>query len=174
VIIRRGGIDDADMLLSLFDDAVQWLAERGQVGQWGSEPWSQQPERVNRIRAMSAENELLFAEIEGETAGALVLTEHAPEYVPRSEEDRELYVLVLVTARAFTGRGIGRRLLRHAFSTAQERGISLVRVDCWAGAEGRLVAYYRSAGFAPVQIFDYKGWPGQVLEHRVDAADGQR
>jgi len=40
-------------------------------------------------------------------------------------------------------------------------------VDCWAGAEGRLVDYYASTGFTPASRFDLDGWPGRLLEQRL-------
>lgn len=45
--------------------------------------------------------------------------------------------------------------------------MSLLRVDCFAGGEGRLVEYYEARGFTPTETFVVGDWPGQVLERRV-------
>ena len=51
---------------------------------------------------------------------------------------------------------------------AAELGVPALRVDCYAGGEQALVRFYESAGFARTDTFDVKGWPGQVLERRLD------
>jgi hypothetical protein len=47
-------------------------------------------------------------------------------------------------------------------------GVRLLRVDCWAGGGGELVAYYERHGFTPTETFLAGSWPGQVLAQRVD------
>jgi GNAT superfamily N-acetyltransferase len=164
--IRAGGPADADCLLAMFDDAVAWLSGRGQGGQWGTQPWSQQPILTARVRQLAAEEELWLARIDHDPAGALILTEHSPAYVPPASEP-ELYVLLMITVRRHAGRGVGTALLAHARAQARQRDAGLLRVDCWAGAAGRLTGYYASQGFAPTVSFNLDGWPGQVLEQRV-------
>ena len=48
MIIRNGLPDDARIVLALFDEAVAWLVERGETGQWGTELCSAFPARVDR------------------------------------------------------------------------------------------------------------------------------
>src|SRR4051812_50101693 len=52
--IRPGGPEDAQALLALFDEAVDWLAERGQTGQWGSEPFSSRDSAIARCAEWAA------------------------------------------------------------------------------------------------------------------------
>ena len=164
--IRIGGAADADCLLAMFDDAVAWMVDRGQGDQWGTEPWSRQPDLAGRVRRLAAEEELWIADVDHDPAGALILTGQCPDYVPPAGEP-ELYVLLLITARPYTGRAIGAAPLDPARGQARRRGIDLLRVDCWAGAEGRLVDYYASTGFTPASRFDLDGWPGRLLEQRL-------
>ncbi|MDT7728440.1 MAG: hypothetical protein QOI21_5016 [Actinomycetota bacterium] len=165
--LRQGIPDDFGALLATFDDAVAWLAERGSAAQWGSEPWSGLPNRVDQVRLMVENPGLRVAEIDGEFAGAVVLDEQTLVHVPPVDE-RELYLRLLITARRFAGHGVGSRLISYALEEASRRGISLVRVDCWAGGDGALVRYYESQGFKPTVQFDVLGWIGQVFEQRVD------
>ncbi|RSS37560.1 GNAT family N-acetyltransferase, partial [Streptomyces sp. WAC05858] len=43
-----------------------------------------------------------------------------------------------------------------------------LRVDCWAGGGGELVAFYERNGFTATDRFLSGAWPGQVLARRVD------
>ena len=88
------------------------------------------------------------------------------QHIPPVDEP-EVYIDLLITAREFTGRGVGAFLLTEARAEARRRGRSLVRVDCWAGGDGALVRYYRGQGFTPTVTFEVDGWPGQVLEDRL-------
>ncbi|MFD7509392.1 GNAT family N-acetyltransferase [Streptomyces sp. NPDC059853] len=165
--IRSGGSDDVPLILGMLDGAVEWLVARGRTGQWGTEPWSARPKAVARVGEIVAGGEPWIAEIDGEPAGTLTLTPHPAPYVAAVDEP-EVYVHLLVTDRRFAGRGVGAALLEHARAEARRKDISLVRVDCYAGDDGRLEAYYRSQGFALVEHFTANGdWPGALLAQRV-------
>jgi GNAT superfamily N-acetyltransferase len=165
IVLRPGRPPDAATLFEMFDGAVAWLTERGSQGQWGSVPWSQDPARVKRVRGMAAHPGLVIAEIEGDPAGAAILADQPPAHIPPVSEP-EIYIDLLITARAHTGRGVGTVLLDHARAETRRRGIGLLRVDCWAGGDGKLVRYYRGQGFTPTERFRVKDWIGQVFEDR--------
>jgi GNAT superfamily N-acetyltransferase len=97
-----------------------------------------------------------------------------PVYVlPAGEPD--LYVQALVSSKQHpAGRGAGLLLLDHARAEAADRGLELLRVDCWAGGGGALIRYYQSAGFTPTERFMVGDWQGQLLERRVTADDRTR
>ncbi|SEO58292.1 GNAT family N-acetyltransferase [Amycolatopsis saalfeldensis] len=166
-IVRSGADADADTLLGFFDEAVEWLVARGSSGQWGAEPWSAQPKRIEQARVLAADPGLRIAEVDGVAAGALIVAEECPEHVPKAGE-RELYIRLLITSRRFGGHGVGARLIEYALDEAKRRGIELVRVDCWAGGDGDLQRYYEGQGFKPTVRFDVNGWLGQVLEQRLN------
>ena len=161
--LRRGGPADAADVLALFDEAVAWLVARGQTGQWGAEPWSQRPSAVARAAEWAAGDGLWLACDGTRTIGALVVGDR-PDHVEAVREP-ELYVGLLISARARAGEGIGARLLTHAVALARDAGVDLLRVDCWAGAPS-LVAFYERQGFARCGSFVVDGWRGQVLEMR--------
>lgn len=85
---------------------------------------------------------------------------------PAAEPER--YVRLLITHRSWKGRGLGGLLLAKARSVAREAGVSLLRVDCYAGGDGALVRWYESQGFVRTEAFELEGWPGQVLAMRLD------
>jgi GNAT superfamily N-acetyltransferase len=149
------------------DEAVAWMVERGQTGQWGSEPISGRPSFVERLEQWEREGGLRIAETdEGEPVGALILGAAQP-YV-RQVEEPELYVILLITSRRHAGEGIGAALVRRAIDEARAAGISLLRVDSWAGAP-KLVQWYAEQGFVPVERFHVGDWEGQLYELRIDS-----
>ncbi|MFF6774184.1 GNAT family N-acetyltransferase [Streptomyces sp. NPDC012637] len=164
--IRQGGPEDVPAMLAIFDSAVVWLNERGITAQWGTEPFSARPKTVELVERVVTEGTPWIAEIDGVPAGTLTLTPHPGQYVAPADEP-ELYVRYLATHGRFHGHGVGAALLAHAASETRRQGISLLRVDCFAGSEGRLVAYYERQGFTRTEEFTVNDWPGQVLEQRV-------
>jgi ribosomal protein S18 acetylase RimI-like enzyme len=100
--------------------------------------------------------------------GALTVSSDAelkPWITPASEP--ELYISFLITHRAWNGRGVGKRLMEQARKLAQAAGVSLLRVDCYAGDDGKLVRYYESQGFERTEAFEERGWKGQILAQRL-------
>ncbi len=165
--IRRGSAADADAVIGLFDEAVAWMVARGQTGQWGERPMSENERMVARVRGWAAGDGLWMAEVDGAVAGALVVGER-PEHV-RAVDEPELYIELLLSSRRLAGNGIGARLIEHAVQLAS--GVDLLRVDCWAGAP-KLVAFYEEQGFVRDGTFDVKGWQGQVFSMRLGHQPG--
>jgi len=165
VTIRKGSPADIDTVLGFMDEAVAWMVERGQTGQWGTEPISGRASFVERLEDWERSGGLRIAENEsGVPVGALVVGAAQP-YV-RAVDERELYVILLVTSRSHAGEGIGAALVQRAIAEAREAGVDLLRVDCWAGAE-RLVRWYEEQGFVPVERFHVGEWEGQLFELRL-------
>ncbi|MER7581958.1 GNAT family N-acetyltransferase [Kitasatospora sp. NPDC097691] len=170
--IRTGGPEDVPDILALLDGAVAWLAARGRTGQWGDQPFSTTPARVEHIEQYGREPFLIRLAVDGEgrTVGSCVLSEERGRYIPAVDE-RELFVRNLVTDRTRKGSGIGAALIADAVEEARRRGIGLLRVDCYGGADRRLVAQYRALGFTETESFEVEQpngvWPGQVLAIRL-------
>lgn len=159
--VRLGSDADEGVLLALFDEAVAWLVARGQVGQWGSEPFSQRSDMLERVHGLATSNDLWMAEHASAPVGALVLGT-APAYVPPATRP-EIYVDLLLTSRRCAGMGIGTFLVQHAMRLGRDRGAEQLRVDCWADADG-LVRWYERVGFRRSGTFDLDGWRGQLFE----------
>jgi GNAT superfamily N-acetyltransferase len=172
VNVRSGGPSDLPAVLGLLDAAVAWLTARGQTGQWGSEPWSSRPESVERVEKRLRHCSTRIAEIDGLPAGCCIVSDTAADYVEAATEP-ELYVNLLVVDRRFGGYGVGSTLIADAREEARRRGVNLVRVDCYAGNGGGLVAQYVALGFTPIAPFTVERegqepWPGQLLGLRLD------
>jgi GNAT superfamily N-acetyltransferase len=93
-----------------------------------------------------------LAQTGGQVLGAIVLDDEPPSYFSPADEP-EIYVSGFITSRAAHARTVGRALLEHAKATARQAGISLLRLDCYAGGDGSLVTYYESVGFRRVTRF---------------------
>jgi GNAT superfamily N-acetyltransferase len=158
--MRPGSAADEPAVLALFDEAVDWLVDRGLVGQWGEQPFSARPEMRGLVQQILDRNEIRIAECGGTVAGVLAAGARPP-YVPDSHIP-ELYVTLLLSARRLAGNGIGARLLELAGEIARDRGARVLRVDCWADSPA-LVKYYERQGFVRDGRFDLRGWRGQVL-----------
>ncbi|MFD5770350.1 GNAT family N-acetyltransferase [Streptomyces sp. NPDC127049] len=166
ITIRRGGPADLPAVLAILDSAVVWLNGKGITAQWGSEPFTSRPKTVEHVGRVMGEGTPWIAEVDGVPAGTLTLTPHPGANVPPAGEP-ERYVRYLATDGRFHGLGVGSALLAHAAEETRREGVSLLRVDCFAGSEGRLVAYYERQGFTRTDPFTVEAWPGQVLEMRV-------
>ena len=69
---------------------------------------------------------------------------------------RELYIHWLASDRRFKAEGTRRA------------AVSLLRVDCYAGADGKLVRSDEGNGFTRTDTYTVKNdWPGRVLARRL-------
>ncbi|RSN00170.1 GNAT family N-acetyltransferase [Streptomyces sp. WAC 01325] len=170
ITIREGGPGDIPVILGMLDSCVEWLVGQGRTGQWGRKPLSQNPRTVESVTRNVDEGSLFVAEVDGVPAACLTLTDspgpslsHLP---PPGEPER--YIHWLASDRRFKGHGAGGALLAHAAEATRRAGVSLLRVDCYAGDDGKLVRFYESNGFVRTETYaGTNDWPGQVLARRV-------
>jgi GNAT superfamily N-acetyltransferase len=154
-------------MLAFGDEAVAWMNARGNTQQWGTTPFTGNAQReASFLKRVDTGGIRVMEDEDGAALGIMVITEERQEYVPAVEE-RELYVNFLISSRAHSGRGIGRALIERAKQEAAERGIDLIRVDCWAGEDGKLVKVYEGYGFTRVREISVGEWPGMVLAMRL-------
>jgi GNAT superfamily N-acetyltransferase len=170
--IRLAHPQDLPGVLALMDGIMDWLVAQGRTGQWGSRHWSETPALVERVEGRIARGELRVAEIDGELAGVVSVSEQAADYVSPAPEP-ELFINLLATERRFKGSGVGAALLAEARAEARRRGLPLLRVDCYAGDDGKLKAWYASQGFTEVEPFVVRregrpDWPGMLFAEEVD------
>jgi GNAT superfamily N-acetyltransferase len=167
IMIRDGGPDDIPAILGLLDGAAEWLVAQGRTGQWGTEPLSARPSVVDLVTGQVTHGACYIAEADGIPVGMLTLTD-APGGRLRPADEPERFVRYLATDPRFKGLGVGSDLLAHAAEETRRAGVSLLRVDCYAGDDGKLVRYYEINGFVRTETYTGKDdWPGQVLARRV-------
>lgn len=172
ITIREGGPEDIPAILGMLDSSVEWLVSQGRSGQWGSKPLSGNPKVAESVARDLAVGAAYIAEADGVPAGTLTLTDAPGAYLshlpPPGEPER--YIHWLASDRRFKGHGVGTALLAHAAEATRQAGVGLLRVDCYAGGDGGLVAYYVRHGFSPTETYtggEKRDWPGQVLAMRV-------
>jgi GNAT superfamily N-acetyltransferase len=163
--VRAGSIADYDAVLPLMDDAVTWLVSQKRTGQWGSDPMSGTETRREHFRREIEANDLWIAEIAGQPVGAMLLGDKPMPYV-RAVDEPEIYLHLLVTSSQHRRSGIGRELVEKVISEAQAKNVGLIRVDCYAGDDQKLVAQYERLGFTQVEPFKVGDWPGMLLTMR--------
>ncbi|MFF7727090.1 GNAT family N-acetyltransferase [Streptomyces sp. NPDC008001] len=166
--IRPGSPADVPAILDMLDSAVAWMNARGNTEQWGTTPYSQKPGGAARVERYTTENAPYIAELDGVPVGALVLDSGPSPQMPIAPAaEPERYVRLLVSDRRYARQGIGAAMLAHAAEETRRAGVQLLRVDCWAGGGGELVAFYERNGFTATDSFLSGSWPGQVLARRV-------
>jgi GNAT superfamily N-acetyltransferase len=158
--IRRGDESDGPAVVAMFDEAVAWLVDRGQTGQWGATPFSERPGISERVHGFRVGGGLHIAERRGRPVGVLVVGA-APAYAPPAPVP-ELYIILLLSSRRLAGRGIGGALVSRAVELGYEGNAEILRVDCWAHAPG-LVRWYEKQGFSRSSRFELNGWQGQIF-----------
>ncbi|MCX4859353.1 GNAT family N-acetyltransferase [Streptomyces canus] len=172
ISIRDGGPDDIPVILGMLDSCVEWLVAQGRPGQWGTEPLSQSPRTVESVARYIDEGSVFIAEADGVPAATLTITDSPGASLDRLPPpgEPERYIHWLASDRRFKGHGVGSALLAHAAEETRRAGVALLRVDCYAGDDRKLVAYYEANGFAPTETYTAganNDWPGQVLAMRV-------
>ncbi|WP_046734058.1 GNAT family N-acetyltransferase [Streptomyces humi] len=170
ITIREGGPDDIPAILAMLDSSVAWLVGEGRTEQWGTAPLSENRKTVESVARYMDEGVTYLAEADGVPAATLTVTGAPGAYLshlpPPGEPER--YIHWLASDRRFKGNGVGSALLAHAAEETGRAGISLLRVDCYAGADGKLVRYYEGNGFTRTEAYTLaNGWRGQVLARRV-------
>lgn len=166
IVIRRAHQGDVAAVVQLFDDAIVWFVRIGNIGQWGSEPWSASPQPIERIARECALPEAWVAEKSSiDVCGAMILGDAMSYVQPACQA--ELYVRMLIASRDKEARGTGRKLLEFADERARTVGVNQLRVDCYGGGSGDLVRFYEACGYQSVTTFDVDGWPGQLLSRTI-------
>ncbi|MDJ1131276.1 GNAT family N-acetyltransferase [Streptomyces iconiensis] len=170
--IRPAVASDAGPVLAMMDGIMDWLVSQGRTAQWGTAHWSATPALVDSIDGRIARGELRVAVGNGgDIAGGISLSRSPGPYIQPADEP-ELFINYLATSRRYQGRNIGGALLGEARAEARRRGLGLLRVDCFAGDDGRLKDWYAGQGFEEVGPFTVRregrpDWPGMLFALRL-------
>jgi GNAT superfamily N-acetyltransferase len=141
---------DLEVVLSILEEARQWLHAKGIVEQW---PGPVPPEAI----AWRIEVNKTYLAYHQDRAIATFTLQWSDEATWRDRPGEALYVHGLAVRRAFAGRQIGERLLQLAAEICTTLGKPYLCLDCWAGNPA-LSQYYERAGF---EHCGTKEWPTQ-------------
>ncbi|KAK4442829.1 hypothetical protein QBC34DRAFT_223737 [Podospora aff. communis PSN243] len=199
--------DDALFIAAAFDSCIPHLATIGSATQWGTEPISERPNFHEQRTSSIAEAAEYLRTGAGKPVRVLIIDAETPSggWVPvgsstlrgnyfskylleqkhlEHETKREgnwMFLEVLVTSFSEEARpyrkGAGAALVKHAKAWAEELGMDVMFVDCWAGNEGKLVKFYEAQGFEKVDGFEVERpdgrdpWPGMFLRMDIGKSD---
>ncbi|MEU4700643.1 GNAT family N-acetyltransferase [Nonomuraea dietziae] len=151
VVFQRVGVDPMDEVLSVLDEAAQWLNTHG-ISQWPA-----------RFEAAWVEEAILRGETwlvttGDKVAGTVTMDWSDPLW---TDADAAGYVHRMAVRRWASGLGVC--ILDWAADAAQQRAAKYLRLDC-VKSNDRLRAYYEARGFAHRGDVPVGGAPGQRLE----------
>ena len=158
--VRRARPEDLDVVVAILTEAARWLLERG-IRQWPD------PFPADRVEVLLRRGEFYVARLEGEVVATFALLWRDPAFWGERPPDAA-YVHALAVRRAYSGRGLGRRLVEWAAEQAAAAGRQYLRLDCLSD-NGALRAYYEGLGFVPqgeVEIDDFRA---TLFERRARA-----
>lgn len=162
--IRPADSADLDRLVSLYQQAQEWLASKGS-DQWSANAEGSVRERFSRS---IARGECFVAcKSDGKVVGTITVDEFAdPEFwTEHDQPESALYTHRMVVDRNESGQNIGGTLLDWADRMAEQRGKKWLRLDAWR-ANIPLHNYYTRQGFDLVRVV--------CLAHRGSGALFQR
>jgi protein-tyrosine phosphatase len=161
--VRRAFPADALSILAMRDEAARWLLDRG-IRQWRPGEVT-----VDDIVGWMTDGRVYVVELDGRVAGAVRLAWSDPAVWGRRAPNAG-YVQALMTARAASGQGLGRRLLAHVEGVVAASGRTRARLSCLRGNEA-LERFYVDAGYEIVgarSFTSHPGWdPVTLLEKRI-------
>ncbi len=167
--IRPATVEDADFIIGAFDSVIPVLIAAGNVGQWGTELFSDKDGFLDSTRDDLAQSEHFRATGQGERVRILVAEAHESRvpvaFVTVREGHFSQHVSSLGALKAYVDeaealpggysyidvliadqrvqqsqrRGAGAALVEHVKQHTRAIGARDVYVDCWSGGDGKLV-----------------------------------
>ncbi|XWW96054.1 hypothetical protein V2A60_004024 [Cordyceps javanica] len=190
--IRSATVVDTDFIIGAFDSVIPVLIAAGNVGQWGTELFSEKDGFLDSTRDDLLQSERFRMTGQGEririfVAGAndsrdlvafiTVREGHFSQHIsslgalkPYVDEAESLrggytYIDVLIADQRVeqsARRGAGAALIEHVKRHTRKNGARDVYVDCWSGGDGKLVQYYHGIGFKSIAPLEFKKKDGST------------
>jgi ribosomal protein S18 acetylase RimI-like enzyme len=158
--IRRAQLDEASVVLSLWQTSARWLNSKG-IYQW-------RPEYFNLdkvIKFMKNGSDVYLAELNNEFVGTYILTWSDPIIWKELDNLDSGYIHKFAVNRDYQGLGIGSLLLKSAEEQIKFKGKTLIRLDCMAD-NLRLNQYYKDHGFNLIRRINGEGWSANLYEKK--------
>jgi len=138
--IRCALVEDADTVVGILEEAVQWLESRG-MPMWRSEERDR-----NQIKADIEAGQFYLVECDGEPAAIFKFQLDDTLFWPDLPQGQAAFVHRLAVRRKFAGEGISSDILVWATLRTRSLGRAFLRLDCDA-TRPRLRAVYERFGF---------------------------
>jgi GNAT superfamily N-acetyltransferase len=145
--IRRGTARDTDTIISLIDEAADWLRDKG-TDQWAS-PWPSRAARDGRVRRGLRNGNTWIAEAAGQPIATITYRPHGNQKLWDPGEQREpaVYVSRLIVTRSASGLDVGSAMVDWAAARAvRDWNAQWIRIDVWT-TNVALHNYYEKRGF---------------------------
>lgn len=145
IVIAR--TEERDEVARAYEEARRYKQSLGDTV-WGDEPFTSED-----IDLMARDGHLYIAKLNGEIAGAFMLTpKDTHNWDEKTGDDEQaLYNHLLVTAGAYRGQDVGGKMIEWACSRAREQNRPFVRLDC-SEENKALCRYYEKQGFIRVGL----------------------
>jgi ribosomal protein S18 acetylase RimI-like enzyme len=154
IVPAAGG--DVALILSMLDEASDWLARKG-FAQWQTGTFNE----ARIARGINA-GEVFLARLDGEVVGTMTVSWSSP--ITWGDVSNEAgYVSRLTVKRSAAGKNIGRRMLEWAEEQARGKERKYMRLDCGHDND-RLLAYYEKAGYRRVGHANIGEWTACLFE----------
>ncbi|HVE91981.1 MAG TPA: GNAT family N-acetyltransferase [Actinomycetota bacterium] len=137
--IEQAGEDDVPVVLSILDEAAEWMNSRG-VDIWGPGTFG------DSVRDSVTRGETYVARVDGDPAATMRLCWTDPNVWDDADAENAGYVLRLAVRRAYAGTNLVPRMLEWAEARIRDKGRRWLRLDCSARVDG-LKRYYSESGF---------------------------
>ena len=167
--IKLATENEADEILRLYDEAVEWMVANGNTSQWGTEPLSKNETFAERVKCWLRAKRSYLGLLDGRIVGFVALSTETPEYIGTLKtlvKVPSYYVVGLISDRNMKGNGIGKILLHYADKIAHEQKHKAIYLDCWSGS-AKLPEYYENNGYERLASFEVGKWPGVLMEKQL-------
>lgn len=160
--IVRARADELDTILTVLDEAAEWLVTKSIAGPWIPGSFSRQT-FANQI----ARGEVYVAKLGEETVGTITLQWSDELFWPKAPSDAG-YVHKLALRPAYLRRGFGLQMLEWAERVSKAAGKNFLRLDCLA-ENGKIRSYYENLGFIHQGDVEIEGWKASLYQKKLDS-----
>ena len=145
--IRRGTTRDTDTIISLIDEAADWLRDK-RTDQWAS-PWPSRAARDGRVRRGLRNGNTWIAEAAGKPIATITYRPHGNQKLwnPREKREHAVYISRPIVTRSAAGPGVNSAMVGWAAARAvRDWNAQWIRIDVWT-TNVALRNYYEKRGF---------------------------
>ena len=154
--IVKAEAEELETVIEILNAAANWLLSKG-IDQWQPESFSRTSiaERIKR-------GEVYLAKQDDQAIGTITL-QWSDRFFWVDDDTRAGYIHKLAINPAYTGMGLGRKMLEWAEQTTKSAGSGTLRLDCMF-ENPQIRKYYEDAGFKYAGEVRGVGWRAALYE----------